>query len=191
MNAQPLPTSPAIHAAGAAVALALSAAGWFLAGAPLMHSTDRSRATAERISIRDRQLREAAAAKSEGERLAAKLQAQLDHAVSLQPSSRLNERLAAISAACDRLGLVVNQLTPAAPETAKRYVTVKVRLVGSATYAQSVALLETLAKDFRDTAVTGFVLRGDPTRPGERSECALDLVWHAAPAGLAGAPTTP
>jgi len=184
-------SAAAVHAAGIAAAIALSVAAWLLAAAPMLRSRDASMTTVQRIAQRDRQLREAAVAKADSRRLLAKLESELARAVQLKPVSGLNQRLAAISAACDRLGLVVDQLTPAAPEASKRYVAVRVRLAGSATYAQSVALVETLARDFPDTAVTGFVLKGDPTRPGDRSVCAFDLVWHAAPAGFAGAPTTP
>jgi hypothetical protein len=181
----------AVHGAGVAALVLLTAAGATLVVRPALRLGDEARTTAAGIAQRDAELREAARANAEAERLVTRLNAELAQAVTLLPATMLNQRLAELSGLCEARGVVVREIRPGASSEGRQHVRVSVKIAGLATWAEGVGLMDDLATRYRDTAVTGFRLRGDPLRPGERSEYELDLVWHAAREGLAGAPTTP
>ncbi|MGQ0628789.1 MAG: hypothetical protein ACT4PL_11900 [Phycisphaerales bacterium] len=142
------------------------------------------------------------------------LDARLAKAVKLEPVERLNSRLNRLSeavAAAAPGAIRIDKANPGAPARTPRFMTVPIRLAGSATYAGASETLAALHRDFPDTQVVGFRLVAQsqdetrpappppstagssqdplpkdtpvtPASPATRAALSVDLLWFAAPA---------
>ena len=101
-----------------------------------------------------------------------------------EPTSELNQRLAKITALASECGLSIDQLTPGGATPAARYTAVPLRLTALGDFRSAAAFLARLRRDFPDTGVVGLRASATPKRSEARAECAVDLVWFAAPAAV-------
>lgn len=180
-----------IDAAGIGAILAISFAGYWVGVRPAMKRTEEIKSAFNSLASREREAREAEAARLDVERELAAATASLASAVRLVPVSKMNERLAALADAAKRNDIAVSQLTPGAPVIGPKYVSVPVKLSGSCSYLGLTDLLRQIRRDMPDTAVSTIAIAVDPSGKEATSAYSIDLVWFAAPAGLAGAPVEP
>ena len=160
---------------------------------------------------------------------------QAERTLQLTSVNRLNERLKALADLADSISqamdpeanpafvgppspkssfdepaLKITQIVPGTPTRTTKFVTIPIRLAGSATYASATHFLSELHRQFPDTAVARFSLvvddsaQRDESQPATRSasestgasssarrfapiaKVSVDLVWCAAPEDSAG-----
>jgi hypothetical protein len=102
-----------------------------------------------------------------------------DNTVELKPVSHINSHLARIATLSGRCGLKVDRLRPDKCLNGTRYQTVPIYLVGSGSFPACVKLLQELQRNFPDTSVASFEVKGDPTNPKEPTKLRVDLLWYA------------
>lgn len=126
-------------------------------------------------------------------RLAA-LDERLSDSVRLRPAATLNDRVSRLSMLAGEYGLGIEKLTPgtAAPGEKGRggtWVEVPMAFGGTGTFADCLLFLSDLHYRHPDMKITGMRMggagAGDSAGPTP-VEFGFDLVWFAAPAGLAG-----
>lgn len=192
-----LPGARSIHMVGAGLALAMLGGASLLTVRPLLAS--RAVAQEQAAVMTDARDRSDAARAQLGvvRERAARLKRELaSNQVVLQPAAALNEQLGALTAAAQRSGLRVQQVSPGKANAGSRFTTVPLRVTGSGTYPAVALFLSTLHKQEPTTGVVGIALRdeADAQRPVSTAEGAaqgatftLDLLWHALPAKAASA----
>lgn len=111
--------------------------------------------------------------------------------IKLQPPSKLNERVAVVSAAAERLGLRILELVPGNEVTEASHVHFPIRLRGVGPASAGPALLRDLHGSFPDLAVVGVTIRANPADAAEQAGTAgkaaraealvsVDFEWYAA-----------
>ena len=222
----------AVDAMGAA-ALALIAATVYLAIVkPFSARADALAAQAQEADTLERQANDLHAELARLEKRTVTLTEEADRAMHLTSVNRLNERLRALADLADSINgsdeqtnpafvgppapkwltdataLKIMQIVPGMPTRTTKFVTVPIRLAGTATYASATLFLAELHKQFPDTAVARFSLAVDDTaqreegQPADRgtsesngapsrraapvAKVSVDLVWCAAPEESAG-----
>ncbi len=101
--------------------------------------------------------------------------------ITILPVDRKNQQFAEITDLAARHGLLVDQLTPRAPESEnveRRLVRIPIEMAGRGSYPEFVEFLEELHELKRDVSVRGFSLQnaGSPT---ERPRFSAVLSWYA------------
>ena len=116
--------------------------------------------------------------KAELERTQAQLE---DLPLRLEPSSRVNSRLAGIADLAAEIGLEVHQLLPDSASSGQRYDVVPIVLTGSGDYAQVTRFISRVHDNFADISVVGFALSSaDPS--AQVAQFDIGLAWYTLPA---------
>lgn len=189
--APPRPASTLrIHAAGAVSVLLVVAAVAVLVVRPRVEADARSR-EAERTLVDLRREAEASAARAAAAReAAAKVDAELDaQPVTLGPASRLNERVGAVSAKAEALGLRVVELVPGGEVAAASHVKFPIRLRAAGPADAGPRLLRELHRAFPDLSVVGLRVSANPAEAEQgrvTAQLAVDFEWYAEREGPAG-----
>lgn len=176
-----------LHLCGLAGVLVISGAGVWLGVRPAMERAQEFRDMITSVNERDQRVRAAEAARAVAQGLDTQLSAELNKAVRLLPHTRINERLADLTARAEKRGVKVEQITPGNPTVSSRATVVPIRLSGSCTYADIMRLVRELSAEYRDMAVVNLQITGQPTRSGEMASCVAEFDWFAAPAVSAAA----
>lgn len=99
----------------------------------------------------------------------------------LEPSSRINSRLAQLTDLAAEVGIEVHQLQPDPARAGKRYDVVEIALSGSGDYGQVTRFMRRLHDTFADTAIVEFDLKsGGATVTAARFD--IGLAWYTLPA---------
>lgn len=224
----------AVDAMGAA-ALALIAATVYLAIVqPISAHANALAAEANEADALERQANDQHAELARLQKRTSTLTEQAERTLQLTSVNRLNDRLKALADLADSIShsdeqanpafvgpptpkwltdataLKIVQIVPGTPTRTNKFVTVPIRLAGTATYASATLFLAELHKQFPDTAVARLSIAVDDTvqrddgQPAERgagasesngapsrrlapaSKVSVDLVWCAAPEDSAG-----
>lgn len=135
------------------------------------------------------QLTERAQAVKDAKARLAALQSDLDGTIKqlaalplrLEPSSRVNTRLAMLAELASEMGIEVHQILPDPVRAGKRYDVVEIALSGSGDYGEVTRFMRRLHDSFADTAVVQFDLKsGGPTVPAAQFD--IGLAWYTLPA---------
>ena len=102
-----------------------------------------------------------------------------DNTIQLKPVAQVNSHLARIASLAGQCGLKLDRLRPDKHLTGSRYQTVPIYLVGNGSFPACVKLLQELQRQFPDTSVASFEVKGDPTKPTEPTNLRVDLLWYA------------
>jgi len=94
----------------------------------------------------------------------------------VEPVSELNQRLAGLTT------LTISQLTPGTTTPTARYTAVAMRLTARGSFGAFSSFISRLRGAFPDTGVVGLRASANPERGAADAECAVELVWFAAPA---------
>jgi hypothetical protein len=176
-----------VHACGAACVLAVTAGGVALGVRPAVERTRELSDMITSVNDRDQRVRAAEANRTSAMGLDKKLSGDLDKAVRLMPHTRINERLADLTARAEKRNVKVEQITPGNPTMSARATAVPIRLSGSCVYTDITRLLRELHADYRDMVLVNLQVIGQPAAAGEKAACVAEFVWFAAPAASAAA----
>ncbi len=102
-----------------------------------------------------------------------------DNDINLKPASQINSHLARMARLVNRCGLKLDQLQPGKSLNGPRYQTVPIYLVGTGNFSACAKLLRELQRNFPDTSVASFEVKGNPTKPKEPTTLRVDLLWYA------------
>lgn len=175
-----------IDALAAGALLAATAGAYFLIVEPDNEARARERERLAALGPRE-ELREqmSMALRRARDRLEG-LRAELERSpLRLEPVSRLNQRLARITALATEQGLGLDQVAPGNQSSGADAVVVEMRLVGRGGFEEARAFLARLHAEFADMAVSEFHLGGTPAQP-DSGTFLLNLAWYAASEPPAG-----
>ena len=176
-----------MHLGGVVGLLAITAGGVMLGVRPAIDRAQELRGMITSVNERDQKARAAEAAHAAAQGLDRRLTAELEKAVRLLPHTRINERLADLTARAEKRGVRVEQITPGNPTMHTRATAVPIRLSGSGTYAEVTRLLREFRAEYRDMALVSLQMTGQPAKSGEKGSCVAEFTWYAAPAVSAAA----
>ena len=170
------------YAAGAAVCAGLTLGAWVAVVRPLARHRDEYRARrAELASHRERADALASALGEWNRRLAEARQALERAPLRLEPESRINERLDRVTSLAVDGGLLIDEMQPGEPETARHYRVVPVKIVGKGSYPAVAAFLHRLRAQFPDTGTRSFeAVHSGPEPESSALTFHLELVWFTA-----------
>lgn len=168
-----------VDAAGAFALLAITAFAYLVGVAPLMDRHSRSIAQAAELVAAGEKL-------SDVNRLLASVKAQLAQArggatsqpLHLQPSTRVNQRLAQFTALATESRAGLDDIQPGRAAVGSQCDALPVRVAGTGTYPTFARLLHRLREEFPDTGVSGFEVSGNPTDAGGAVKFGFELVWY-------------
>jgi len=119
----------------------------------------------------------------------ATLEEKLAAAITLEPPSRMNDRIAAIPELALRVGARVDEVVPKPLQPGRRFTQVPIYFAGDARYPQLAALFAAMREQFPDMQVTAFSISGRPDVPSEPARFTAELIWFARAEGDDGAGT--
>jgi hypothetical protein len=182
------PTTWRVHAAGAAVCLALTAGGYYGIVAPAM--SERTEAAARQAEVeaeREKATRLAGTLATLREQHAGVKKQVGDHTLVLLPATGINQRLAEVGELASACGLSTRAMQPETPTSDTRFETVPIRWSGSGGFFACAEFLRRVHEDYPDTGVSTLALSADPTVPSAPAAFEVTLVWHAAPTAAVAA----
>jgi len=101
--------------------------------------------------------------------------------VPLQPARTVNQRIAALTALANEVGLEVQSINTSAAIPGTRFGQVPIRLNSTGGYRTSADFLHRLRETFKDMGVTGIDLSDNPADP-KAAIFNVQLVWYVQPA---------
>lgn len=99
----------------------------------------------------------------------------------LEPSSRVNNRLAQLTDLAAEMGIEVHQVQPDPARAGKRYDVVEITLSGSGDYGQVTHFMRGVHDTFADTAIVEFDLKSAGTTVSA-AQFNIGLAWYTLPA---------
>ena len=99
----------------------------------------------------------------------------------LEPSSRVNSRLAQLTDLAAEMGIEVHQVQPDPARAGKRYDVVQIALSGSGDYGQVTRFMRRVHDTFADTAVVKFDLKSGGATVSA-AQFNIGLAWYTLPA---------
>lgn len=135
------------------------------------------------------QLTERAQAVKEAKASLAALQSELDATkkqlsdlpLQLEPSTRVNSRLARLTDLAAEMGIEVHQVQPDPARAGKRYDVVQIALSGSGDYGQVTRFMRRVHDTFADTAIVTFDLKSGGAAVAA-AQFDIGLAWYTLPA---------
>ena len=103
--------------------------------------------------------------------------------IELDAATRINPRVAAVTACFSRCGLKVDDVQTGQAYSGLRHDVVPITIVGRGPYNQCVEFLHGLNATFPDMGVVHIDLTGNPTDASGSEKFRLELFWYAAPDG--------
>ena len=97
----------------------------------------------------------------------------------LEPTSRINRRVALVAQLATDSGLKVDQIQPGVPASGQRYQMVPIKLVGTGSYKTCMVFLHRVRQVFPDTGVSSLQLSGNPSAPSAEATFRINLSWYA------------
>ena len=175
-----------VDAAGLGVSLALIAAFVFVVVSPALQSQAAERAETAKLATaraeakkrRDDRTRYDTAFERATRDLAATR-------VKVEPTSKLNTRLAGLTEAGARFGLVIDRIQPESHTATPKATLVPIRVEGRGGFAASRDWLAKLREDYPDIAVRGLDIGRDSAATENAARFSFELVWYAAPSAQA------
>jgi Tfp pilus assembly protein PilO len=100
----------------------------------------------------------------------------------LEPVSRVNQRLSALTELATReCGLIIDEMRPGTIAEGADYTTVPILIAGSGTYPKCARFLHRLRQAFPDTSVRSFETTNNSASPDSPAATfQFELTWHAA-----------
>lgn len=102
--------------------------------------------------------------------------------VRVEPTSRLNARLAGLTEAGAAFGLVIDRIQPEPPTPTAKATLVPIRVEGRGGFPACRDWLAKLREDYPDIAVRALDIGRDTKTTENAATFAFELVWYAAPA---------
>jgi Tfp pilus assembly protein PilO len=171
-----------LDAAGAAIAVAMTAAFYTLGVEPLRSARAANDAARQGVAAAQSTLDRARTELRDLERRLAEVRRAMAAApLRLESTARMNTRVAEFNTLASARGLELDEVRPGAPSAGPWFTEVPIRIAGSGPYASCLFFLHALAVQFPDTGVASIELRGDPTTDDTPAIFTFDLVWYAAP----------
>ncbi|XVJ59558.1 MAG: hypothetical protein HEQ23_09190 [Tepidisphaera sp.] len=180
-----------LHAIGAGLVVALIGAVYGVVVRPRLEAGARA-AEARRELAEVRAEAEISMTRAKNaQTLAEKLTAEAaQQKIELLPASKLNERVAVVSAVAEKLGLRILELVPGNESTEASHVHFPIKLRGVGPASAGPALLRDLHAAYPDLAVVGVTIRANPADAAEQTEAAgkparaealvsVDFEWYA------------
>lgn len=99
----------------------------------------------------------------------------------LEPTSRMNQRVAQVAELAMDSGLKVDQIHPGVPASGQRYQMVPIKLTGVGSYKTCMVFLHRIRQVFPDTGVSSLQLSGNPSAPSTEATFRINLSWYALP----------
>lgn len=99
----------------------------------------------------------------------------------LEPTSRINQRVAHVAELAMDSGLKVDQMQPGLPTSGQRYQMVPITLMGTGSYKTCMVFLHRIRQVFPDTGVSSLQLSGNPSAPSTQATFRINLSWYALP----------
>ncbi len=115
-------------------------------------------------------------------RLAEVTQALAENPLHLEPITRINQHLAAVSQLATEIGLKIDEIQPGQLASGQHYCIIPIQLAGTGTYPQCVAFLHRLHGAFPETCVGPLELTSNAHDPFKPGTFRFELQWHAVPA---------
>ena len=182
MTASSSMTSRKIDGIGLGAAVLLTAVAYVAGVQPALDRQAELQARSEERDAKRAAAQEAELALGQvRKQVAAAEQAVAEHPLRLQPVDALNARLADLTAAAGRHGLMIEQVEPGRPTASQHYVTVPIRIAGRSSYGGSARFLHELRAAMPDVAVAAIDLQGEPRSASGEAKFTFALLWHAAP----------
>jgi Tfp pilus assembly protein PilO len=177
-----------INLLGAVAVGALTACLWSTTIHPIR--TNRVAAAARRQELDDRaqeakrlsaQVRQATA------RLASVRKQLAEVRLDLQPATRVNQRIAEVTAAAARCGLELSDVRPDRAIVGPRHAVQPIEMSGTSTFPAAVQFMRTFHQTFADSGFASFELAGNPAAPGAPGSFHFRIYWYVQPPGTAAA----
>lgn len=105
--------------------------------------------------------------------------------VKVEPTSKLNTRLAGLTEAGAKFGLVIDRIQPEQANATPKATLVPIRVEGRGGFAASRDWLAQLRSDYPDIAVRGLDIGRDVGASENAAKFAFELMWYAAPTAQA------
>lgn len=105
--------------------------------------------------------------------------------VKVEPTSKLNTRLAGLTEAGAKFGLVIDRIQPEQGNATPKATLVPIRVEGRGGFGPSRDWLAQLRSDYPDIAVRGLDIGRDTGASENAAKFSFELVWYAAPSAQA------
>lgn len=170
------------HAIGAVMLVAMTAAAFFVELGPLMNQQHRKSDMESLATERNARLRTLAAdLKRTNEQVASSQKYVREAQLVLQPRSKLNDRLAAITELAAGCGLQTDGIEPGAETPGVHFATVSIRLNARGSAAQCMKFLAAVRTKLPDDPVAAVEMSSTPTARAEPiGPCSFEIVWYTA-----------
>ena len=122
-----------------------------------------------------------ASAKTLDNQLAAAREELAEAQIRLQPSSRTNQRVAALAALLGNHGLEIDDVHIGKELPSTRCTVVPISIAGRGDYGRSVNLLNELIRTFADTSLAKLELVGNPAASDQTAKVRLEMLWYTSP----------
>ncbi len=171
-----------IHAAAAALFLALSVGGYLLGLRPAIADAALRQAHARELAERHRRAVELDQSLGQLKAQLSRLREDLDASpLRLQPADQINRRLADITRIATSCHLQFTQVQPGTLRAGRRHAVVPIELAGSGTYITFARFLRALHETNLDIGVSAFQITANPSQPGEPAAFRCQLLWYVQP----------
>jgi hypothetical protein len=111
--------------------------------------------------------------------------------VKVEPTSKLNTRLAGLTEAGARFGLVIDRIQPETQTATPKATLVPIRVEGRGGFVASRDWLARLREEYPDIAVRGLDIGRDAAAAENAAKFSFELVWYAAPSVQPSQPEPP
>jgi Tfp pilus assembly protein PilO len=171
-----------VHAAGAALVVALAGGAYLLQIAPALSRHEQAAAHASDLSTEQSKQRDL-------QRTLAMLQDKLQQAkreaadaeLKLEPAAALNARLARLTELAAGNRLRVDSVQSGATTHQPRYSAIGIRISGQGTYRSCAALLKQIQNEMPDVAVVSLEMGSAAVTTDAAATFAFDLLWYTRP----------
>jgi Tfp pilus assembly protein PilO len=171
-----------IDAAGIAACAALTFAAYLAGAEPLLDRRQQVVECSEQLNQARQQHRNLLGSNREMKSKLSGVEQALEKAeVSLQPARLVNQRIAALTALANEVGLEVQSINTSVLIPGLRFSQLPIRVISTGDYRTSAAFLHRLPQAFRDMSVAGFDLSDNPTYP-KAAGFSVQLIWYVKPA---------
>jgi Tfp pilus assembly protein PilO len=170
-----------IDAAGIVACAALTFAAYLAGAEPLLDRRQQVVECSEQLSQARQQHRNLLGSNRELKTKLIGVEQALEKAeISLQSAKLINQRIAALTALANEVGLEVQSINTSAVIPGMRFSQLPIRVISTGDYRTSAIFLHRLPQAFKDMSVTAFDLSDNPTDP-KAAGFSVQLVWYVRP----------
>ena len=181
-----------VDAAGAAIVVALAATVHLLLAVPAQRERDQAeRLDAERAAADERRRDLETTVRRASDDVKAVRQMISRGSLQLDPDTKLNQRIAALTQWATRAGLAVDAIEPGNKRPGALFHVVPIRIAGKGRYVQVRDFVSALHREMPDTPITSMNLAAVPSVAEPSVNFSIELHWHTAVIPAAGTAPPP